>query len=248
MSFWNDERLREIAARALRLSGIVLLALGLTLAYANRVVFDADAFADRAALSLGDPRVAGLVGDRLTDELVAQNPNLVAVRPVLATVARSVVASEPFRVVFRQASRSAHSLAFSAGAEKVALSLPDFGVLIRSTLAQLQPDLAQRLEVKDEVQLIEDMDEAPGSGVLRLLQLARRVRDWIALALGLGTLLFLGSVVLPRDRRRALLRAGVALAAAALVLVVLPTLLGSVFTARIGDPDIRGAARGPWDA
>ncbi|MGD8898378.1 MAG: hypothetical protein PVJ73_20285, partial [Acidobacteriota bacterium] len=46
----------------------------------------------------------------------------------------------------------------------------------------------------------------------------------------------------------ALLRAGVALAAAALVLVVLPTLLGSVFTARIGDPDIRGAARGTWDA
>jgi len=41
-----------------RIIATLLLALGLVLAYANRVLFDADAFADRAAASLGDPRVA----------------------------------------------------------------------------------------------------------------------------------------------------------------------------------------------
>ncbi len=247
MSFWNNERLREVGARAFRLAGIVLLALGLTLAYSNRVVFDADAFADRAALSLGDPRVAGFVGERLADELIAQNPDLVAVRPVLATVARAVVASEPFRVVFRQASRSAHSLAFSEGAEKVALSLPDFGVLMKSTLTQLRPDLADRVEASGEMRLVEDLDEAMGGGVLRLLQFASRVQGWTNLTLGLGTLLLLGSVALPRNRRQALLRAGLGLAAAALVLLMIPTLLGGALTAGIDDTGLREATRGVWD-
>ena len=247
MAFWNDERLREATARACRLVGIALIASGLTLAYANRVVFDADAFADRAALSLGDARVAGFVGDRVADELIAQNPDLVAVRPVLSTVARTVVESEPFRVVLRQASRSAHSLAFSEGAERVVLSLPDFGVLMRGTVTQLRPDLADRLKAEGEVQLVEDLDEAMGAGVLRLLQLASQVRGWTKLTFGLGLLLALGSAALPRDRRRALLRAGVGLAVAALVLVILPTLLGSFLTARIEDAGLREAARGVWD-
>ncbi len=247
MSFRNNERLREATARACRLVGIVLVALGLTLAYANRVVFDADAFADRAALSLGDPRVSGFVGDRLADEVIAQNPDLVAVRPVLSTVARTVVGSEPLRVVFRQASRSAHSLAFSEGAERVVLSLPDFGVLMRGTLSQLRPDLTGRLRAEGEVRIVEDLDEAMGAGVLRVLQLASRVRGWTHLTLGLGLLLLLVSAALPRDRRRALLRAGVGLATAAAVLLILPTLLGAAVTFRIEDAQLREAARGVWD-
>ena len=151
MSYWTNERLREATARVCRLVGIALVTVGLTMAYANRVVFDADAFADRAAASLGDARVSGFVGDRLADEVITQNPDLVAIRPVLSTVARTVVGSEPLRVVFRQASRSAHSLAFSEGAERVALSLPDFGVLMRGTVAQLRPDLGDRLNRAGDV-------------------------------------------------------------------------------------------------
>jgi hypothetical protein len=65
VSFWKRERLRERAALAGRVTGALLLSLGLLVAYANRVLFDADAFADRAAASLGDPRVAGFVGERI---------------------------------------------------------------------------------------------------------------------------------------------------------------------------------------
>jgi hypothetical protein len=226
---------------------VLLVSLGLLLAYANRVVFNADAFADRAARSLGDPRVGGFVGERVADALIDRNPNLVAVRPVLATAARTVVASPPFRAVFRQASRSAHGLAFSEGAEKVALSLPDFGVLMRSTLSQLRPDLADRIKTRGEAQLLEDLNEAMGAGVLRLLQLASQVRGWTHVALGLGVLLLVASVALPRNRRRALLRAGVTLAVAALVLIVVPMLLGGTVTARIDDAGLRDAARGVWD-
>jgi hypothetical protein len=248
VSFWKNERLRERAALASRLAGTLLVSLGLVLAYANRVVFDADAFADRAALSLGDLRVAGFVGERLADEVIAQNRDLVAVRPVLATVARSAVASEPFRVVFRQASRSAHALAFSKGAEKVVVSLPDFGVLMRGTLSQLRPDLADRVEARGEVLLVEDLDEAMGAGVLRALQLASQVREWTELALGLGILLLVGSVAFSRDRRRTLLSAGFGLTTAALLLLVLPTVLGGALTARIEDAGLRDAARGVWAA
>ncbi len=248
MSYWTNERLREVTARACRLVGIALVTVGLTMAYANRVVFDADAFAARAAASLGDTRVSGFVGDRLADEVISQSPDLVAVRPVLSTVAHTVVGSEAFRVVFRQASRSAHSLAFSEGAERVALSLPDFGVLMRGTVAQLRPDLGARMKAEGEVQVVQDLDKAMGAGVLRLLQLASRVRGWTNLSLGLGLFLLLGSAALPRDRRGALLRAGAGVALVALVLLVLPIVLGGAVTIGIEDPQLRDAARGVWDA
>jgi hypothetical protein len=244
----DDRRLRDVAALACRLAGATLLAVALTLAYANRVVFDADAFSARAAASLGDPRVASFVGGRLADEAIAQSPDLVAVRPVLSSVARTVVASEPFRVLFHQASRSAHAVVFSEGAERIVLSLPDFGVLMRSTVAQLRPELADRLQASGEARLVEDLNQALGAGGMRLIQLASRARGATQLALGLGVLLLLGSVALARNRRRALLGGGLALAAAALVLLVLPGLLGAAFTVRIDDPGLREAARGVWDA
>lgn len=59
----------------LRIIGAILLAAGLTHLYADRVVFDAPAFAARAALSLGDPRVASFVAERITDEVIAPRPD-----------------------------------------------------------------------------------------------------------------------------------------------------------------------------
>ena len=75
-------------------------------------------------------------------------------------------------------------------------------------MAQLRPELADRLQASGEAQLVEDLDEALGTGVLPLLQLASRVREGTGIALGLGVLLLLGSVALAPKRRRALLGGG----------------------------------------
>ena len=82
LRFW------EKAAPALRVVGAILLAAGMIHLYAELVIFDARTFGARAALSLGDPRVAGFVAERIADEAIAQRRDLMAYRPLLVGTAR----------------------------------------------------------------------------------------------------------------------------------------------------------------
>ena len=237
---------REWLAAVLRLLGVVLVVLGIVLAYANRVVFDAAAFAARSALALRDDRVAGFVAERIADQAIARKPDLIAVRPVVVTAARTVVQSQAFGALFQSACQKAHVLVFSKGTESVVLSLPDFAVLLESAMSQLQPAVAARLPGTLSAQLGKDVQSAVGEPLLRSLQIASRFRGGVGIVLLAGAVCLVASVVLTRDRRRALLLAGLALAAAAMVVFTLPGLLGALVGGRIGDPALEAAARGVW--
>ncbi|MFN8091166.1 MAG: hypothetical protein U0599_02850 [Vicinamibacteria bacterium] len=244
----EPSRPRVVAAATLRVAGTGLVVLALLLGYTNRVVYDPDAFAERSALALADPRVSGFVAERIADQVIARKPDLVAVRPVVAGAARTVVASDAFRALFRVACRRAHELAFSRGAESVVLSLPDFAVLLNGALARIDPQVARRLDSSLGVQLGDDVNEALGAGALRFLRAASRLRRFVLLALALGIAALAASVAALGDRRRAIVLAGVALAAAAIVLFAVPALVGAAVSARIEDEPLRQAARGVWDA
>jgi hypothetical protein len=237
-----------LVAAALRAAGVSLVVLALLLAYANRVVYDPAEFADRSALALGDPRVAGFVAERVADQAIARRPNLIAVRPVVVGAARTVVASDAFRAIFRSASQKAHELAFSKTAESVVLSLPDFAVLLNGAMSRMDPRLAERLPSPLGAQLGKDIENALGAGTLRLLQATSRLRRFARIALLLGVASLLASVFVLRNRRLGLLLAGLAIAAAAIVLFAVPSLAGPLVSARIDDPALKLAARGVWDA
>src|SRR5262245_16907109 len=84
--------------------------------YADRVIFDAATFGARAALSLGDVRVASYAAEKIADEAVAQRRDLVGYRPLIVGGARAIVSSEAFRAGFRHAAQGAHAALFSEGA------------------------------------------------------------------------------------------------------------------------------------
>jgi hypothetical protein len=243
----SRSRFWERAAPAFRVAGAILLAAGLLHLYAEIVIFDARAFGARAALSLGDPRVAGFVAERLTDEAIAQRRDLMAYRPLLVGTGRTIVSSEPFRAGFRRAAQSAHAALFSQSAERVALSIPDLGVLVRSALAH-DPTLAARIPAN----LRAGVSVGPsGRGAKALVQLARlghRFRRNALLAIGSGALLLLLGIALPRDRRRALLNGGAALATVALVLFFLPPLARTALTLSVTSAELRPVVAGVWDA
>ena len=241
-------RRRALAAGALRAVGVMLVVLSLVFAYANRVVFNPRAFAQRSALALGDPRVASFLAERVADQAVARKPDLIAVRPVIVTAARTVIASEPFRALFQRASEKAHELAFSKATETVVLSLPDFAVLLNSAVSRMDPSVRQRLPSELGAQLGHDVDAAMGAGALRVLRAASQLRRLVLLSLIVGACLLATSVGLMPDRRRGLLLAGLALAAAAILLFALPGVLGMLVSARIEDAGLRAAARGVWGA
>src|SRR5205085_9039816 len=95
-------RCRAMRGRPLLVQAfVVLAALALAISalalYADRVLFDSEGFADRVEVALSEQAVAREVGGTLTDEIVHARPDLIAVEPLVRSVAEQVVRSAPFR-------------------------------------------------------------------------------------------------------------------------------------------------------
>jgi len=231
----------------LRVTGAILLAAGMIHLYAERVVFDARTFGARAALSLGDPRVAGFVAERVADEAIAQRRDLMAYRPLIVGSARAIVSSPPFRVGFARAAQSVHTALFSESAERLALSVPDFGVLVRSALAH-DPALAAKIPPTLRGRLLVGPSGQGARILLKVAQMGHKFRRRAYLAIGLGSLLLTLGIALPGDRRKALLAGGAALSAVALVLFFLPPITRTALTVSMQRAELRPVAAGVWDA
>src|ERR671922_1577856 len=104
----NRSRAARIGARALGVLAAIFLLLSLLTLYANRVLFDSDQFANHVGAAVEKPAVKDEVGRRITDGIIDAQPDLVAVRPVIQSVAAGVVGSGPFNDLLRAAVRDVH--------------------------------------------------------------------------------------------------------------------------------------------
>jgi hypothetical protein len=237
----------ERGAPVLRVVGAILLGAGMIHLYADEVAFDSRTFGARAALSLGDPRVSEYAAGQIADQVIARDRDLLAYRPVLVSTANAVVRSEAFRAGFRRAAQGAHAAVFSEGVERIALSVPDLGVLVRSALTH-DPALAAHVPASLNGEVAIQPSGKVARVLLDLARLAHRFRRNAFLALGSGILLLLLGVALPGDRRGALLAGGATLATVAFVLFFLPPLVRSALTASTQDADLRPVVAAIWDA
>src|SRR5690349_20511341 len=96
------------------LAALAALALVVALAaiYANRTVFDADGFADRASAALRSKAVSDEAARRLSGAAVQARPDLVAVQPLVNSAAATVVRSDAFGSIVRGAARDVHRSIF----------------------------------------------------------------------------------------------------------------------------------------
>ncbi len=228
--------------------GVILTALGALSRDAARGVLDGESMADRTAASLHDPRVAAFVADRLTDAVLAEKPDLVAFRPIIAATAGGLVQTAPFRAIVRSAVRAAHRSAVSTTGQRVLLSLPDVGVLVRSAVQSMSPEMAEKIPPRIEA-FATDLNARPEMNRVRLALRILGVMSRAGLIfLLVGPTLIIVGIALARDRRRALLRAGIGLLIAAVLLAaVLPS--GRVVAALISREALeRGAVAGLWRA
>ncbi|HEX5634276.1 MAG TPA: hypothetical protein VFX50_13645, partial [Gemmatimonadales bacterium] len=132
-------------AHVLLVLGLLLTGIGAIVGYLARTVLDEGAFSARLVASLERPAVQVFVAERIADGVIAANRDLTGVKPVLATLAQGLVRSAPFQALAGRAAREAHRVAFSEGAERVMLSMPDVGVLIRGALETVSPEVAERI-------------------------------------------------------------------------------------------------------
>ena len=133
---------RAFLAKAAFVAGGVCLAAGAVGSTISRPAFDSSTFGNRVAASLDHPGVAAFVADRITIEVLRQSPDLTAVRPLILVTVRELIALEPMRALVRNAARSSHQAVFAEGTRRIALSVPDVGVLVKGALERVSPDVA----------------------------------------------------------------------------------------------------------
>jgi hypothetical protein len=203
--------------------GAVALAAAALLSVVRWSIYDREAFSDRTAAALRDSGVRDFVADRVTDLIINQQPNLIAVRPLVLTAVDGLVSTRPFEGLARSAAEQAHELAFSEGAERVVIALPDVGVLVRDVLARADPGLSARIPTRVQQSLTTLGDGRPSELVLNLLRLGRRLQlNALILLIG-GLLLFGVTLWFSDDRHYAAGQCGVALAVSGgLLLAVVP--------------------------
>jgi len=240
--------MRQLLVRILPFGAAACLVWGAFLSTLAGGLFDASDFGRRSAASLGDPRVAAYAADRVTAAVLAERPDLTPVRPLLLATARVLVSSDPFRAVVRTAAASAHRALLSEDTQRIALSVPDVGVLLRSALEGASPELAEKIPLRLGT-LVGQLESGPA---LLVLERAWALRDELrslswALLLASPVLLLL-SLWLARDPRPAFIGAGGALATAgALLWATLP--LGRAVAPLLFEMPLHvAAAQGVWDA
>jgi hypothetical protein len=243
----NTRRLRGIAARSCGVLGVLLIVIGGLLGYATRVVFDSDAFADRAAASLADPRVASFVATKVTDAVIDQQRDLTSFRPILLATTEGIVGSAPFRAILRHSLRETHGLVLTEGGHDVLLTVSDIGIILKSALAP-RPEIAEKLP-EDVLAVLAAVDDTPlGPRLVQVLRFGQRTALKAQVAFFLGILLLGFGVILAIDRRVALLRTGIGLAGAGALVFLVARLGGPAIELVGSEPATRAVLAGLWDA
>ena len=133
--------------------GAVLLLLGVLAGVVNRQILDGSRFAGHVDALRRDPAVARQIGTAISDRVIAADPNLVAVRPLLEATATSLAASPAFGPIARASAAQLH-LAFTTDhAGQVVLRLADVGAVLAGVLPAVSPTAAGRLPADLDVTL-----------------------------------------------------------------------------------------------
>jgi hypothetical protein len=219
--------------------------LALVAGYTRHAVVDSGQFANRSAAALEDPAVRRLIAARVADEVLAQEPDLIAVRPLIESVADGVVGSGAFTGVFRNAVRDVHRALIDRDQDTLTLTLRDVGVVLAGALQAVRPELADEVRRAEDVSLL-TRDTGPLSA--DLVRAADRIRLLAWLLLVAAVAFAAGALALSRDRRATTVALGSAVAAAGLVLVLVYALARGAAIGSVRGSEERDAVAAVWDA
>ena len=224
--------------------GAILAGLAGFFVITTRSVLDPDRFGANVAASLQDERVANFVANELTNAIISQRPDLVAVRPVLLSTVQGIVKSAPFRALVSRSARATHRFFFEQAGSRIVLSLPDIGAVVRSALAQASPELAAKIPPGLEAQLATGSAEKAITGFIRLWAFGDKLRVLSWLLFYCGLVMVVGGIALAPDRQRGLADAGVALVVVAVTYLAVVPAARLVIYAALADNQMAGFVHG----
>ena len=245
-------RARRIASVALAILGGLVLLAGLLAYYARTQVLEEERFADRAETALEHDAVRDLVSDQIVTALIEQgSTDLLAARPLLETVVRTAIDTEPFQRLFRRAALEANRVLFDRDRPSVAFELSDASQVVRFALQQLAPDIADEVPEELDLALVKLKER---EFARETLEVADKVRALGLVLPILALVLFAAAILVAPDRRLGVLRCAAAAAtgsgALAVAMLILQNriLAGTYGVDETSDEEIRDALAGVLDA
>jgi hypothetical protein len=227
-----------LIVRILVIFGAVLAALGLLAGHVNREVLDGPTFAANVDDIRRDDAVATELGTAISNELLRQHPNLVAIRPLVESVAMRAAGGDLLSGPTRTAAEATHRLLTEGDADSIALRLADVGAVVTGALAVVAPERAP-VSSDVSVTLASIGDQALAETTIAIAHKVG-VLAWLLPVLAL--VCFAGAIGLSRTRWRTAASAGRSLLWAAGVLGVV--LIVGGFVVRRLDADSLGGAVG----
>ncbi len=234
---------RPVASWLLLVAGALLLVAAEWVLWADEVLFDADGFSQRAVRALDDEDVQEYVSAVIVDGLIEEgSPDLIAARPLIEAAVQAVIGSAAFGQLYETALRETHRTLFSE--DPIVLQIVDASVVVKPTLANFNPELAESIpDLDTEVLQIADSDYLHD-----LLTVSERVRILSLVLPLLAVAAFVASWGIARGRRRAVMRIGIALVIVAVLTIVLLDVTRAALAALVGGGRPGAAVEGVWDA
>jgi hypothetical protein len=233
-----SDRARGLLVKTLTMIAALALVVAVGAAYVREVTGSSTQFADRATDALRHDSVRSLVAEKVTDDLVRSDGDLLAARPLIESVVTSVVGQRAFFQLFRAGVRDVHRAVIKRDRDMVTLTVAGAGTLAASALDTVSPRLAAKLRPADRAELLNDeIGSVSGSAV-------RFIHDVQVLAIIAAIIALLsaaGAIGLAADRRAAITGLGVSVAIAGVLLIIVWTLGRAVAENQVSGASARAA-------
>jgi hypothetical protein len=238
-------RARSRGSIALLIVGLACILVGTTLLYGGEQIFNADKLADKAVQTLDDSDFRDAIANRVTDVVIRKvDPDLVTVRPILEAGTSAAIGTGAFKAVLHTGIVNGYDAVVS-GKDNTVITVANIGVLLTEALKHFQPQLAKQIPDGFNANLVRI---GKGGWATDIAQVAEKVRLFGLLLPALGLLALGGSIALPGDRRRAVVRAGAGLALVGLLGASVVILIHQVLLGRIDGETNQGAFEAVWSA
>ena len=247
--FWSTFHraiVRPVVSLALVVAATLVLAPTLLVNWTRTQIYDRDAFAESAVVTLRNEAVRDALVQEIVDEIVSVgSPDAAAIRPLIEFVTATVVDSVAFREIFRDSVKQLHQETLDDGAERsdpVALTVVDALIVVTAYVQQAYPEVASQLppNLGDAFIKVRTRDWA-----VKTVAYGRNVTELAIILPAVLFVLYGSALLLSNNRRQTLVLAGVGCVIVAILLIVGQDLArDAVLGSGFGD---KAASEAIWD-
>lgn len=209
---------RRILSNALLAAGLVAVLAASLATYASSHILDSKKFADETVSTLNDSAVREIVSARITNRVLAEAPSaLVTFRPAVQSAAEGILDTAALKQALRLGVLTAHEAIIERKQDSAALTVANVGGLLRSTLQQVNPTLADQVPPNLNARIL-DLSNQPA--LVDIAQAADKIDSSAGILPVLAVGLLAGAIGLSTERRNTIIGIGVGLIGVGLLIVI----------------------------